>query len=496
MTGKPRVAVVGLGPAGPDLLTSAGAAALSGVRHRYLRTVQHPAAVVAEPATSFDHLYEEAPTFEAVYRKMVEALVGAAAEHGEVAYAVPGSPLVAERTVDLLLADQRVAVDIYPAPSFCDLAWARLHVDPVVAGVRLVDGASFVTEAAGERGPLLVAQCWSTTVLSDIKLSVDDEPPEPVVVLQRLGLPDEAVFSVSWADLDRQVAPDHLTSLYIPRLAEPIAPELARVVELVRTLRARCPWDREQTHGSLARYLLEETYEALEAIDHLGEDGSGYPALEDELGDLLLQVCFHATLAGEAGQFGVADVARHLHDKLVARHPHVFGDDQAETAAAVVAGWERRKQRQLGRASIMDGIPAELPSLLFASKVLGRALSAGTGPAGGGPAETGWRAPEELAAAAIARLRALVPSPGHAPPRDPTVGGKAAGDRAAGDRAARDSATALPVARRSEAEGELGLVLLDLVALARQLDVDPEAGLRRAAAAYRDRFVADEAGAG
>ncbi|MBO0715679.1 MAG: hypothetical protein J2P59_13045, partial [Acidimicrobiales bacterium] len=194
---------MGLGPAGPELLTTAGAAALSRLPHRYLRTVRHPAAVAAEPASSFDHLYEEAPTFDTVYEQIVEALVAAAAEHGEVAYAVPGSPLVAERTVELLLADPRVSVELYPAPSFADLAWSRLRIDPVVAGVRMVDGASFVTEAAGERGPLLVAQCWSTAVLSDIKLTVDDEPPEPVVVLQRLGLADEAVFPLSWAELDR-----------------------------------------------------------------------------------------------------------------------------------------------------------------------------------------------------------------------------------------------------------------------------------------------------
>jgi tetrapyrrole methylase family protein / MazG family protein len=468
MREKPRVAVVGLGPAGPELLTSAGAAVLSRVPRRYLRTLRHPAAVAAEPATSFDHLYEESPTFDAVYHRIVEALVEAAAEHGEVAYAVPGSPLVAERTVELLLADRRVAVELYPAPSFCDLAWARLRVDPVVAGVRLVDGASFVTEAAGERGPLLVAQCWSTSVLSDIKLTVDDEPPEPVTVLQRLGMADEAVFPVSWADLDREVVPDHLTSLYIPRLAEPIAPELARVAELVRTLRARCPWDREQTHASLARYLLEETYEVLDAIDHLGDDGSGYPALEDELGDLLLQVCFHATLAAEAGQFGVADVARHLHDKLVARHPHVFGDDDAETAAAVMAGWERRKQTELGRKSIMDGIPAALPSLLFASKVLGRAGSDRAASTGG---EQPSQEPssEELAAAAAALLRGLVARPGRPAP---------------------------DAAGHPEAERELGLVLLDLVALARRLNVDPESGLRRAATSFRDRFVADEAAGG
>jgi tetrapyrrole methylase family protein/MazG family protein len=296
-----------------------------------------------------------------------------------------------------------------------------------------------------------VAQCWSTTVLSGIKLSVDDEPPEPVVVLQRLGLPDEAVFTVSWADLDREVAPDHLTSIYIPRLAAPIASELRQAAELIRVLRARCPWDREQTHASLARHLLEETYEVLEAIDHLGPDGNGYPELEDELGDLLFQVLFHAALAAEAGQFGLADVARHLHDKLVERHPHVFGDEHGETAAAVMAGWERRKQRQLGRASLMEGIPAALPSLAYATKVLGRAESAS--------AER--RRPAELAAAVEARLRRL--AAGSAP-------------------------------EATGAEAELGELLLDLATLARQLELDPETALRRAVEGFRHRFMEAEAG--
>ena len=128
-------------------------------------------------------------------------------------------------------------------------------------------------EAAGQVGPLLVGQCDQPHVLSDIKLSVDDGPD--VTVLQRLGLPDESVRTVAWDDLDREVAPDHLTSLWIPALAEPVAGEVARFHELVRTLRAECPWDREQTHASLTRHLLEETYEVLDAIDRL-DAGAGW----------------------------------------------------------------------------------------------------------------------------------------------------------------------------------------------------------------------------
>ena len=320
-----------------------------------------------------------------MYAAIVDALVEAAGAEGagaEVLYAVPGSPSVAERTVELLLADERVEVELVAGLSFLDLAWARLGVDPVAAGVRLVDGHRFAVEAAGERGPLLVAQCDSRHVLSEIKLSVEGPPPPEVVVLSRLGLPDESVRAVAWDDLDREVEPDHLTSLYVPVLAAPIAGEVARFAELVRTLRERCPWDREQTHASLTRHLLEETYEVLEAIGALDGDGGddGYDHLEEELGDLLFQVVFHATLAAEEGRFTLADVARGIHDKLVHRHPHVFGGVQADTAGQVVQNWERIKQAEKGRTSLMDGIAPDLPSLLYAHKVQRKAVSVGLAP--------------------------------------------------------------------------------------------------------------------
>jgi tetrapyrrole methylase family protein / MazG family protein len=348
-----------------------------------------------------------------------------------VLYAVPGSPLVAERTVELLVADPRVTVELVPGMSFVELAWARLGVDPVAAGARLVDGHRFALEAAGERGPLLVAQCDSKAVLSDVKLAVEDGPP--VVVLSRLGLPDESVRTVAWDDLDRDVEPDHLTSLYVPVMAAPVAGEVARFAELVRTLRERCPWDREQTHASLTRHLLEETYEVLEAIGSLDQaDGTGFDHLEEELGDLLFQVVFHATLAAEEGHFTLADVARGIHDKLVHRHPHVFGAVEAETAGQVMENWERIKQAEKGRTSVMEGIAPDLPSLLYAHKVQRKAESVGL-PLGNGSA-----------APAVS---------------DP---------------------------------GEAGRLLFEAVDRIRRGGLDPEAALRATAARYRDRFVATE----
>ena len=372
-----RVVVIGLGPAGPDLLTAGTLARVDGIPHRFLRTHRHPAAAAVPDAATFDELYDAADSFDEVYAAIVEALVAAAGRHGEVLYAVPGSPVVAERAVELLVADDRVEVEVIPALSYLDLAWARLAVDPVRLGARLVDGRRFATDAAGERGPLLVGQCDQLHVLADIKLALDDGPE--VVVLQRLGLPDESVQRVAWNDLDRTVVPDHLTSLWIPTLADPVAGEVARFHELVRTLRAECPWDREQTHASLTRHLLEETYEVLEALDHVDEEaGTGFEALEEELGDLLFQVVFHSVLAAEEGQFTLADVARGIHDKLYSRHPHVFDPQPGiNDTAHLTTEWERRKVAEKGRDSVMDGIPAALPALAYAAKVQKKSESQG-----------------------------------------------------------------------------------------------------------------------
>ncbi len=281
----PQVTVVGLGPGRPGLVTEEAAAAIEAGTARWLRTTRHPSAGVVPGASSFDHLYESAATLDDVYAGIVETLVGSALDGERVVYAVPGSPTVAERSVELLRADPRVTTVVLPGVSFADLAFERLGVDPLAAGVRLVDGHRFGVGSAGYAGPMLVGQCDSAQVLSDVKLAIGavfDQTgasggPAPggsisggpasgggetgfrVTVLQRLGLPDESVVSVAWDDLDRVVVPDHLTSLWVPSLGLAFASEMVRLEEIGRTLRARCPWDREQTHQSLTRYLIEES---------------------------------------------------------------------------------------------------------------------------------------------------------------------------------------------------------------------------------------------
>ena len=390
---RPTITVVGLGPAGEEFITAATRNAVDAHRVCFVRTRRHPSAQIVGDATSFDYLYHEHEAFDRVYASIVEQLVASATEHGEVLYAVPGSPMVAEHTVELLLRETRVDVVLVPALSFLDLTWVRLGVDPLAVGVRIVDAHRFAAEAAGERGPLLVAQCHDRSVLSDVKLALDDTTGDgpPVTILHHLGLPDEQIVSVPWAELDHFVGADHLTSLWIPRLAEPIAAELVGLVELVRTLREQCPWDAQQTHSSLRRYVVEEAYELVDAIDAdsaCGSSGADDIDLDvdldvaaaaeqhliDELGDVLFQVVFHATLGEEAGRFTLADVARTLHEKLVHRHPHVFPRDDFAAGVInspndVVANWERIKRDE---KSSSGGIADGLPALLYAAKVLKR----------------------------------------------------------------------------------------------------------------------------
>jgi tetrapyrrole methylase family protein/MazG family protein len=212
--------------------------------------------------------------------------------------------------------------------------------------------------------------------------------------------------------------------------------DLVGVMHLLRGLDG-CPWDREQTHQSLARHLLEEAHETLEAID------SGDPdRLRDELGDVLLQVVFHAEMARQDGTFDIDDVAEGIVAKLIRRHPHVFGDARVDSAAQVLVNWEQIKEEEKGEHPVDHDIPATLPALARAAKVQRRA--AGTG--------FDWRTRE----GAMAKVR--------------------------------EELDELEAASPERVEEELGDLLFAVAAVARRLNVDPETSLRKAVGRFSDRF--------
>jgi tetrapyrrole methylase family protein/MazG family protein len=455
-----RVVVVGLGPAGLDLLLPAARSEIDRVPVRFARTERHPAIteLLAAGLTfeTFDAAYETAADFEELYPAIVASVIDAARDHGEVLYAVPGNPGVAERTVPLLraAAGSELEVVVVPGLSFVDLAWTRLGRDPM-AGVHIVDAQDFVPAVAGRSGPILVGHCISPMVLSDLKLVLLDalDAETPVVILQRLGLPDECITTVALSELDRSVTPDHLTSVFVDAGERSVAGDVARLLALAQRLRGPggCPWDAAQTHHSLTRYLLEEAYETVEVLELLPDDApagevdlDAYARVEDELGDVLFQVVFHSILAAEAGAFDLGDIANGVHDKLVRRHPHVFGDAEADTPDAVLANWEQIKKAERSSSSLVDGISPGLPSLLYAHKLYRKAASVGLEP----DVDTDGLV---LMTDALDRLR--------------------------------------QVAGPGAAEAALGDLLAGAVVVARANGVDAESSLRGWTARFRDRFV-------
>jgi tetrapyrrole methylase family protein/MazG family protein len=362
-----RIHVVGLGPGGLDRLPVAVYRLLTGGLPVILRTAVHP--VVADLKQqglrfeTFDHLYERGERFEDIYREMAEQLVQRARREGELVYAVPGHPLMAEQSVQLLrqLAPEAgVEVLIGPGQSFLDDVCTAVGLDPI-DGMLLLDGTALRAEQLQPGLHAVIAQVFQPQVASDVKLTLMEVYPDdhPVWVVRAAGVPgEERVQQVPLYELDRVDGIDHLTTVVVPALPPGLARrrDLWFAVDVVRRLRAPdgCPWDRQQTHQSLRRYVIEEAYEVAHAID---EDDPDH--LAEELGDLLLQVLLHAQIASERGDFDVRDVFGGLAEKLVRRHPHVFGGVEAGSPAEAQARWNDIKQKERQARAAGDGAGTE-----------------------------------------------------------------------------------------------------------------------------------------
>ncbi|MCX7623377.1 MAG: MazG family protein [Thermomicrobium sp.] len=381
-----RLTIVGLGPGDPAHL-STGVAELLRSHRVLLRTRHHPVArqfAGSERWESCDDLYETASTFEEVYDRIVARVIDRARE-GSLVYAVPGHPLVGEATVRRLLTDapaHGISCAIVPGLSFIDAALALLGIDALAANLQIVDALELAScaEAAPFGGgslplsplrPALVGQLYDRILASAVKLALERLYPADttVVVIAAAGTSTAHVARFPLYELDHRDY-DATTALYLPPLDPLDAPVTEALQRVVARLRAPdgCPWDREQTHRSLRRHLLEETYEALEAIDHGDDD-----ALREELGDVLLQVLMHAQIAEERGAFVYEEVVGSVIEKLVRRHPHVFGQSRAESASQVLARWEQIKAAErAGKPRRHSMVPRTLPALARAQELLER----------------------------------------------------------------------------------------------------------------------------
>jgi tetrapyrrole methylase family protein/MazG family protein len=444
-----RLTIVGLGPGRPEQLTHEAWGLLSSAREVWARTGRHPtleSLVVPGVVHTFDHLYESLGTFDAVYERIAESLV-AAADGGEtVVYAVPGDPMIGEASVRraLALAEERgVECRIVHGLSFIEPALAAAGLD-ALAGVQIADA---LVPAVSPQRPALFAQVHDRRVASSLKLALlDVYPPEHKVrIIRNAGLTGEAVADATLAELDHADSFDHLTCVFVPALA--LEDDL-RTFDGFRAIIARlrapdgCPWDRKQTHQSLRKHLLEETYEVLAALD-----AGDSTALEEELGDILLQVFLQSQIAEDEGEFTASDVVAGIASKILRRHPHVFGDLRVDSAEEVVQNWQALKDAEKAergeQSGVLDSVPAALPALSLSETLQSRAAGVGFD----WPDATGVldKVVEELG----------------------------------------ELATATPEERLHE----FGDLLFSLVNFARHEGIDAEAALRLAAGRFRARFA-------
>jgi len=436
--------VVGLGPGNPDWIPKRNIDALKGASMVLLRTEIHPSTqLLVENEIAFitcDDLYESSESFPALYEAVAAR---AAALPEDAVFAVPGHPMIGEESVRILASLRDLQV--FPAPSFIDAVMAAARKS-FSGGLQVWNAHDPDRVVIDPRSSQVVYQLDSTEAASGAKLSLMRVFPEGhlITLVSRAGGHDEHVETLPLVELDRR-SYDPLTSVFIPGIESEFAPSFSGLVEIVDRLLGPggCPWDREQTHESLKKHMVEETYEVLEAID------SGDPdALCEELGDFLLQAVMHAQMDAIEGCYDIDDVIRGISEKLVRRHPHVFGDVGVQDSEEVLANWDAIKRAEKGdQRSVLVGVPKAMPSLLRANEISKRAVRVGFE----------WKSIEDVfekLSEEVAELRAAK--------------------------------------GQDEMESEIGDLLFTVVNISRWMKVDPEEALRKMVDRFSRRFAVME----
>ncbi len=378
-----HITVVSLSTGGWELLTLAAAEALRQADCLIFRTERHAVArQMAREGKAFeslDAMYESAEDFDACSRACVERLL-ALADEADIVYAVPDP--TTDATVALLRREAvgRAELAVLPGVSHAQRCLSLLPQPPTGA-LRICAATDFLQASQAPEEALLLSELHSRECASDCKLRLMNLLPDDTELVFFSGKEDGALqaITVPLTELDRQPAYDHLSAAYVPGV-----PMLSRqrydmddLCAVMRRLRGPngCPWDKEQTHESLLTNLLEESYEYIAAVrEHDVEH------MYDELGDVLLQIAFHAEIGRQHGEFDIYDVTSAICHKMIERHTHIFGSVKAETADDVLNNWEALKRRQRGittTAGAMRNVSTGLSPLLRAEKVQHKAHKVG-----------------------------------------------------------------------------------------------------------------------
>ena len=377
--------IMGLGPGAYEALTIGALKELKNNKNIYFRTEKHPTVDFLKDEgikfESYDHAYEKYDSFDDVYKYIAEDLITKIKDDEDLIYAVPGHPLVAEKSVINLIElckENNIQYEVLPAVSFVDAMMEALQVDPI-EGVKIIDAFDMKNQILDKRVGTIITQVYNNFIASEVKLRLLEgyEDDTEIIFVRAAGVEGlESIRKIPLYELDWQEDIDYLTSIYIPKdLGN--KKDFQDLLDIIETLRnpGGCPWDREQTHESLKSALLEECYEVIDAIENEDED-----ALIEELGDVLLQVVFHASIGKEDGYFDIMDVIGGISNKMINRHPHVFGNEEANTTEQVLVNWDEIKKEEKGIKTLteeMQNIAKSLPAATRAYKVQKKAKKVG-----------------------------------------------------------------------------------------------------------------------
>ena len=377
--------IMGLGPGAYEALTIGALKELKNNKNIYFRTEKHPTVDFLKDEgikfESYDHAYEKYDSFDDVYKYIAEDLITKIKDDEDLIYAVPGHPLVAEKSVVNLIElckENNIQYEVLPAVSFVDAMMEALQVDPI-EGVKIIDAFDMKNQILDKRVGTIITQVYNNFIASEVKLRLLEgyEDDTEIIFVRAAGVEGlESIRKIPLYELDWQEDIDYLTSIYIPKdLGN--KKDFQDLLDIIETLRnpGGCPWDREQTHESLKSALLEECYEVIDAIENEDED-----ALIEELGDVLLQVVFHASIGKEDGYFDIMDVIGGISNKMINRHPHVFGNEEANTSEQVLVNWDEIKKEEKGIKTLteeMQNIAKSLPATTRAYKIQKKAKKVG-----------------------------------------------------------------------------------------------------------------------
>ncbi len=378
-----KIYVIGLGPGSIDDLTLGAVNRIHKGDENFLRTEKHPTISYFKekniPYTSFDYIYDSKDEFKDVYETIAELLIEKTLTGKDINYFVPGNPLVAEKTVEILI-ERNIDIEIIGGMSFIDPLILGVKRDPI-DGLKIVDGTVFKFSMVDINTDIIITQTYNKRILSEIKLILSDiyGDEHNIYIIDSAGIKgQERVNNIPIYLLDRYEDAGPLTSIYIPRIEQSDKKifDFNDIIDIMKKLRGEdgCPWDMKQTHKSIRKCMIEEAYEAVDAID-----GDDTQSLIEELGDVLLQVIFHAEIAFDEGEFNIVDITTSLAEKLIYRHPHIFLNEEVVNSGEVVYNWDRLKDLQRGFETIgekLDSI-SSLPSLVKGYKIQGIAAKVG-----------------------------------------------------------------------------------------------------------------------